>query len=57
MTDEWEEQISRSLIGKIPLGRFAEPSEIAEAIMFLLSEKSDFITGETLNVNGGLLMD
>lgn len=57
MTDEWEEQVSRSLIGKIPLGRFAEPSEIAEAIMFLLSEKSDFITGETLNVNGGLLMD
>ena len=38
---------------RFPLGRFARPSEIAEAGIFLMSEKSSFITGEILHVNGG----
>lgn len=37
----------------IPLGRLGEPNEIAEAVFFLASDKSGFITGEILNVNGG----
>lgn len=37
-----------------PLGRIGQPSEVAEAIYFLASESSTFITGEILNVNGGL---
>jgi 3-oxoacyl-[acyl-carrier protein] reductase len=57
MTDEWEVNINQNLVQKIPLGRFAEPGEIAESVHFLLSDKSNFIIGETLNVNGGLLMD
>lgn len=57
MTENWGKETSDSLIDKIPLKRFANPSEIAEAIIFLLSERADYITGETLNVNGGLLMD
>jgi NAD(P)-dependent dehydrogenase (short-subunit alcohol dehydrogenase family) len=57
MTGEWSDEINAVLREKIPLHRFAEPAEIAEAILFLASEKADFITGETLNVNGGLLMD
>ncbi len=41
----------------IPLGRFARPEEIADAVLFLCSPRAAYITGETLNVNGGLLMD
>ncbi len=45
------------LIGTIPLGRFATPQDIANAVVFLVSEESNYITGTTLDVNGGLLMD
>jgi len=39
-----------------PLGRVGQPEEIADAIVFLLSEKAGYITGATLNVNGGMWM-
>ncbi len=39
-----------------PLGRVAKPEEIAHAVIFLLSSKAEYITGETMNVNGGLWM-
>jgi 3-oxoacyl-[acyl-carrier protein] reductase len=43
--------------GKIALlGRVGQPEEIADAIIFLLSDKSQYITGETINVNGGMWM-
>jgi 3-oxoacyl-[acyl-carrier protein] reductase len=41
----------------IPMGRWADPSEIASAVAFLLSDDASFITGEFLDVNGGLIMD
>lgn len=40
-----------------PLGRVGQPEEIADAIVFLLSEKAGYITGDTINVNGGMWMD
>lgn len=39
-----------------PLGRVGQPEEIADAIVFLLSDKAGYITGETVNVNGGMWM-
>lgn len=43
--------------GKItPLGRVAQPEEMAEVVSFLLSESANYITGETINVNGGMWM-
>ena len=42
--------------GQIPLGRFALPSEIAETVCFLASDRAAFITGATLDVNGGLYL-
>ena len=57
MTSEWSSILNEKLKKVIPFKRFAEPVEIAEAILFLASDKSNYITGETLNVNGGLLMD
>lgn len=41
----------------VPLGRLGEPEDIAEAILFLASSASNFITGTVLDVNGGILMD
>jgi len=46
---------ARSLEQGIPLGRFGEPSDVAQAVSFLLSEKAGYITGQTLVVDGGVL--
>ena len=44
------------MIKKIPVGRMGEPSEIADAVFFLSSEESSYITGQVLHINGGLTM-
>lgn len=40
----------------VPIGRFAEPNEVAETVAFLAGDRSAYVTGEVLNVNGGLFM-
>ncbi|HVJ48855.1 3-oxoacyl-ACP reductase family protein [Desulfitobacterium sp.] len=50
-----EEQL-QALIAKIPVGRLAEPSEIAEAAVFLAADSSSYITGAVLDINGGYLI-
>ena len=41
---------------RIPLGRIAEPAEIANMVVFLASDRAGYITGATMDVNGGMLM-
>ncbi len=56
MTATLKEEIKSAFTSKIPLARFGNPSEVADAVAFLLSDHSSYITGETLRVNGGMLM-
>jgi len=54
MTDELKPEIKENYEKNIPLGRFGEAKEVADAVAFLLSDHSSYITGEILKVNGGL---
>jgi len=54
MTDELKPEIKENYEKNIPLSRFGEASEVADAVAFLLSDHSSYITGEILKVNGGL---
>ncbi len=55
MVDTVPEKVLDSLKEKTPLGRLGEPEDIAEAYLFLASDKAAFITGTVLNVDGGLI--
>ena len=56
MIEAMDEEKREALRSRIPLGRFATPEDIAHAVCFLAGEEASFITGATLDVNGGLLM-
>lgn len=54
MTDELKPEIKAEYEKNIPLSRFGEAKEVADAVAFLLSDNASYITGEVLKVNGGL---
>ena len=56
LTDVLNEDQKRAIISMTPLGRFAQPEEIAYAVTFLASDRAAFITGQVLSVDGGLVM-
>jgi NAD(P)-dependent dehydrogenase (short-subunit alcohol dehydrogenase family) len=57
MTDAWGEKINKAFAERIPFKRYGTAEEVAEAIVFLASDRARYITGETTDVNGGLVMD
>jgi 3-oxoacyl-[acyl-carrier protein] reductase len=56
LTAAWPESLREQVRVQIPLGRFAKPDEIAEAACYLAGDNASFITGATMDVNGGLYL-
>ncbi len=56
MTDKIDTKFKEIIISKIPSGRLGKPEDVANAVLFLASDLSDYINGETLHVNGGMYM-
>ena len=56
MTRVLEESVREKLIEQIPLARLGQSEDIAGCVSFLVSEKASYITGQVININGGMLM-
>ena len=56
MTDKLDEKFKDVIVSKIPAARLGEPNDVANAVVFLCSDQSSYINGETLHVNGGMYM-
>jgi len=56
MTEKIDSKYKEIILSKIPSARLGEPEDIANAVLFLASNQSDYINGETLHVNGGMYM-
>ncbi len=57
MTDAWSEERKDLMRRQCPMGRFGLAEEVVGAVLFLASDRASYITGEIIDVNGGLLMD
>jgi 3-oxoacyl-[acyl-carrier protein] reductase len=56
LTEELPEDVKERILGEIPTGRFGEAEEIAEVVAFLASESASYVTGQTIAVDGGMVM-
>jgi 3-oxoacyl-[acyl-carrier protein] reductase len=56
MTSVLDEKLKEQVLTQIPLGRFGDPADIANAALFLASDMSSYVTGTTVIVSGGLVM-
>jgi len=56
MTDKIDDKFKEIIVSRIPSARLGEPDDIANAVLFLISNQSNYINGETLHVNGGMYM-
>ena len=57
VTEQLTDRQRKTLLSQIPVGRFCEPAEVAHLVAFLASDHAGFITGEIIDINGGLHMD
>lgn len=56
MTDQLTDDVKDEMLKLIPLARFGEPTDIANIVTFLASEESSYVTGQTIHVDGGMVM-
>lgn len=56
MTDKLKDELKEELIKKVPCGRLGTPDDIANGVIFLASNESAYVTGQTLHINGGMAM-
>lgn len=55
MTDSLDDKVKEQMLARIPLGRLGKPSDVANAVLFLASQDADYITGQVLVVDGGMV--
>ena len=56
MTEVLSDDISKKMLSLIPIGFYGKPEDVANAVLFLVSDKAKYITGQVLNVDGGMIM-
>ena len=56
MTDKLSSEIKDELLKKVPCGRLGSPDDVANGVVFLASKEAEYITGQTLHINGGMAM-
>ncbi|TRZ38758.1 3-oxoacyl-[acyl-carrier-protein] reductase [Niallia circulans] len=56
MTDKLPEDVKNAMLSQIPLAKFGEPDDIANAVVYLASDESNYITGQTIHIDGGMYM-
>ncbi|CAA9429383.1 MAG: 3-oxoacyl-[acyl-carrier protein] reductase [uncultured Rubrobacteraceae bacterium] len=56
LTGTLPENVKEQILGQVPVGRFGEPEEIAEIVAFLAGERAAYVTGQTIAVDGGMVM-
>ncbi|MBE6100513.1 MAG: 3-oxoacyl-[acyl-carrier-protein] reductase [Selenomonas ruminantium] len=56
MTDAMNEKAREAVLGTIPMKRMGQPEDVASAVLFLVSENASYITGQIVNVDGGMVM-
>lgn len=56
LTGELPDAVKQQILGQIPAGRFGEPEDVAEAVAFLAGQEAGYITGQTINIDGGMVM-
>jgi 3-oxoacyl-[acyl-carrier protein] reductase len=56
MTEQLGDEARKKIADGIPLARIGEPKEVADVVLFLLSDRSTYLTGQSIHVNGGLYM-
>ena len=56
MTDTLDSAVKKKLISSIPLGHFGKPEDVANMVCFLVSDSASYISGQTFNVDGGMVM-
>jgi len=56
MTDALKEEVRNQMMGDIPLGRFGDPGDVANIVLFLASDLASYVTGQVINCDGGMVM-
>lgn len=56
MTDALSDKVKEEMMKQIPMGKLGTPEDVADAVLFLASDASSYITGQVININGGMYM-
>jgi 3-oxoacyl-[acyl-carrier protein] reductase len=56
MTEGLGDKVKGELLSRIPLGRLGDPTDVADVVSFLASEEARYVTGQVINVDGGMVM-